>query len=38
MVLEKPGVQSLREPSDQGLFIHCFAFQKLSIILPNIIK
>ena len=28
----------LGEPSDQGLFIHCFAFPKLNIIQPNIIK
>ena len=28
----------LWELSDQGLFIHCFAFPKLNIIQPNIIK
>ena len=27
----------LGEPSDQGLFIHCFAFPRLNIIQPNII-
>ena len=28
----------LGEQSDHGLFIHCFAFPKLNIIQPNIIK
>ena len=28
----------LGKPSDQGLFIHCFAFPKLDIIQPNIIN
>ena len=28
----------LGEPSDQGLFIHCFAFPRINIIQPNIIK
>ena len=28
----------LGEPSDQGLFIHCFAFPKPTIIQPHIRK